>query len=232
MYKIIALLIWGILLGNAHARFGETPEQCIERYGVAVTNLPGYADVERVAIHKKDELTITVVFFRGKDNQITAVLIHYTRAKPLLRYHSFAPDITQEDVDAILGTVEGQWTLDKPAIQLAGPKPFSSNIYSASRFRPDSTIPTKTPITNGSSITSGMSDKVAQSVQGVLSMIYPNEITYTTTPISHNGPRLFSFRVLHGVAICSADKISSINQWANYTRQQSVKPTPKPILGL
>jgi len=221
MSKIILLLmIFGVLAGKAFARFGETPEQCEERYGAALTNLPGYSDVERVAIHKKDNLTITVVFFRSNDKPTTAGLIFYSLAKPFSYGFSCVLDLTPEDEDAILSTVEGQWSQDKPAKELAGPKPFSSNVNSLSHILPGSSIPKKTPISTGSGITSGMAGKVAQAVQGVLPLIYPHEITYTPVPISHNGSRIFSFRVLHGVAICSADRISGLNQWAEYTRQR------------
>jgi hypothetical protein len=37
---VLSLLIIGVLTGEAFARFGETPEQCVERYGAAVTIRP------------------------------------------------------------------------------------------------------------------------------------------------------------------------------------------------
>ncbi len=233
MGKIIAsLLIWAVLCGESFARFGETPEQCIERYGAAVTNLPGHGDVERVAIHTKDDLSITIVFFRGSDNKSTAGLILYSKAKPFSPGFSSVSDIAPENEAVILSTVKGQWTQDKPAKGLEGAKPFGGNIYSSGRIVPSSTLLKNTPISTGPGITAERSDKVAKAVQDFLPILYPNEASYTPSPISRNGSRIFSYRVLHGVVICSADIISGITLWADHARVRNVTPAPKTITGL
>ncbi|MEI7879704.1 MAG: hypothetical protein WCI95_02400 [bacterium] len=134
---IVSLLVWVGLVGAAFARFGETPEQCIERYGAAVTNLPGFGDIERVAIHSNDNITITVVFMRGYDNKITARSIFYTRVKPFAYDFSSVKDMAAEDENTILATVKGQWNQEKPAKGLEGAKPAGGNVNSIGRIVPN-----------------------------------------------------------------------------------------------
>ncbi len=229
---IVAALIWAVLCGESFARFGETPEQCVERYGAAVTTLPGHGDVERVAIHSKDNLSITIVFFRGADNKSTAGLIFYSSAKPFSPVFYFGSDIAPENEVVILSTVKGQWTQDKPVKGLEGAKAFGGNKNSIGRLVPSSTLPKNTPISNGPGITAERSDKVAKTIQDFLRIIYPNEVTYTLVPISHNGARIFAYRVVHGVAICSVDTIPGLSLWIDHKRALNVTPAPKPVTGL
>lgn len=228
---ILSVLIWGFLVGDTFARYGETPEQCVERYGAAVTNLPGYGDVDQVAVHSKDDLSITVFFIRGYDKKITAGMIFYSQQKPFSGYTLFK-DMAVDDENTILATVKGQWSQDKPTVGLEKAKPAGGNVNSMGRISPNSTIPKITSISNGSGIIGATGEKVAKALPDVFRIIYPREIKYTPTPISHNGLHIFAFRVLHGVAICSDDKIPAISNWAKYIRDQNVKPASKPISGL
>ncbi len=229
---LLSLLILGVLAGNALARFGETPDQCVERYGAAITNLPGHADVERISIHTKDDLFIAIVFFRGADNPSTAGLIFYSRAKPFAHGYSAAANLEPENENIILATVKGLWSEDKPVKGLEGPKAFGSINTSSGRTFSNNAIPKVKPISNSPGITAGTGSKVAKAVQDVLHVIYPHASSLTLISLGHNGPRLFAFRVLHGVAICSADKISSLTQWTEHTQELKAKPARTPIIGL
>ena len=229
---ILSVLIWGFLVGDTFARYGETPEQCVERYGAATTNLPGYADVDQVAVHSKDGLSITVFFTRGYDKKITAGMIFYTPAKPFSYGFSCVKDMALDDENTILATVKGQWSQDKPTIGLEKAKPAGGNVNSIGRIFPNSTIPKVTPISNGSGIIGATGEKVAKALPDVLRIIFPRETRYIPIPISHNGLHIFAFRILHGVAICSDDKIPAISNWAEYIREQKVMPASKPISGL
>jgi hypothetical protein len=229
---IVSLLIWGLFIGHAFARYGETPEQFAVRYGIAITNLPACADVEWVAIHSKDDLFITAIFLRDIDGKARARFIFYSRSQPFSPFPSSGPDMTQEDETVILATIKGQWTLETPAKTLAGPKYFGGNANSMSRVMPNNSIPDKKSIGFSSGILADTGDKVSKAVQEVLHVIYPHNYSYTTSLISHNGPKLFAFRALHGVAICTAEKIPSISGWTNFIRGQNAKPVPKPITGI
>jgi hypothetical protein len=50
--------------------------------------------------------------------------------------------------------------------------------------------------------------------------------------ISHNGLHVFAFRILHGVAICSDDKIPALTKWEAHMSELKAKPAPKTITGL
>lgn len=227
----ISLLIWGMLVLHASARHGETPSQCEARYGAAVTNLPGNADIEQVAIYRKDDLNITAIFIKGYDNKVTVEMIFYTRAQPFAPSLSLAPNMSAEDEATILGTVKGQWETDKPTQQLAGPKHFGGSSTITGQ-RTIGTKPNTKAMTSGPGVYATTSEKVAKAVQNVLQLVYPKEVSYTAAPISHNGLHLYAFRTIHGIAICSDQNISRMTKWAEYIRGQNAKPIPKSLDGL
>lgn len=248
----LSLIIWGMLVLQVSARHGETPVQCEERYGAAITNLLGNTDVEQVAIYKKDALNIIVVFIKGIDNKVTADLIFYTRAQPYDPLFYRVPAMSEEDEATILATVKGQWEKYKPAQQLAGPK-YVGGSSTVTGQKVIGTKPTVKTMSSGPGIYAATSEKVAKAVQDVLQLVYPRELpptaahgrsrrlresevtkelSCTVVPISHNGLHLYAFRTIQGVAICSDGNISRMTKWVEFIRGKNAAPAPKPLTGL
>ncbi len=227
---LCALLVWVVLAGEASARFGETPDQCLLRYGRTVTNLAGYASVERVAIHTKGDLFITIVFFKGDDSKPTAGLILYSMLKPLSYLNQPVADLLPEDEKGILATVEGPWKMDGPGKADAPPlKQLSSpKTLSGTKHTLGSSGPKVKPITTSAGIKADSGDKMAKAIEDVLPLLYFRQPSYTPVPLSQNGLRIFSYRVLNGIVICSSDKIPALAQWAAHQREEIAKSVAVP----
>lgn len=233
MRKLIlcSLVTWVVLAGTASARFGETPEQCLLRYGRTVTNLAGYASVDRVAVHTKGDLFITIVFFKGEDKKAPAAgLILYSMLKPLSYFNEPAEDLLAEDEKAILATVEGSWKKDGPTkADAPPPRQLSSpKTLNGTRHTLGSSGAKVKPITTSAGITADSGDKLAKTITEVLPLLYFRQPDYTPVLLGQNGPRTFAYRVLKGIVICSSDKVPALAQWAAHLREENAKPVAIP----
>ncbi len=198
---------------SAHARFGETKVECMDRYGDSLTNYPGVGDITSVDFYLKGNIVVGLWFIRGSGTSAASEprvgMIFYSRVKPnetprVFKHKELPPTLRKEEMDAFLNTTPGRWEDYSPPPSLAG--------------RPDKVI----PLTSMPSPTIRNRDAVAETVKNTYERIYPPALRYggsTVTNLAHNGPKIFACKIGGGLAICSHDSIPALKEWIRYIDQ-------------
>ncbi|MBM4149043.1 MAG: hypothetical protein FJ224_08355 [Lentisphaerae bacterium] len=191
-----------VLASSAEARLGETVEECQRRYGAAVTNYPGHGNVDTVAVYVKDGICVVAIFTKRAGVDTRASMVIYSRLHPDARgLLAPPPEITEKEQAALLDTVSGRWKdYDDTPPRLAA--------------RPSKVV----PLLPQPTITVRHRDATAEALNKAVEALYaPPALSWIRTPpknIAHNGPKLFAFRILRGVAICSQDGAEAVRAWA------------------
>jgi len=186
---------------------GETPKECQQRYGAAVTNYAGHGNLDGVAIYVKDDISVTAFFTKAADKSVRATLIIYAHIQPDIQTPSaFRSEFTEAQQAALLATVPGRWSGYDPPPTLAGRpaalKPISTEPSLTIRHR------------NLAANVLGIAMKALRSLAPTNLSPTDREILSPPAHIAHNGPRLFAYRMAGRIAIFSMDGADPIRLWA------------------
>ena len=207
MKRYISWVLIGLIgvVQTATARLGETPAECQRRYGEAVANYPGHADVAGVSVYVKDDISVTAIFTKNRVKGTRASMIIYSRLRPDRPRGLFlGPQIAENEQNAILGTVPGRWE-DYDSKQ--GLTRTRKNLKRISTT-PSMLIKHR----------NATAEAVKKAVRAVYAAHAKDPLVWPRTSpknIAHNGPKVFAFDVLRGVGICSFDATKAITTWAD-----------------
>jgi len=192
-------------------------------------NLVGAGGVDHVSVYAKEDLFITVMFFRGMGSVPRAGLVAYARKSPFSGYSSMG-EMSKENVETILSTVNVRWDKDATSTNvLRGATAVDGNSFLAS----GRSVRVATPISTSPSITRENMDQLAKSVRGLIHYLYPYRFPEMPTPFAHVGAKLFAFREDRVVVICSSDNVTGLTRWLDFTTNKPItKPTPKKLMGI
>ena len=206
----------------ALARIGETPQQCEDRYGKAVQEMPGAGNLKGIRVYWKDDTEITA-FFTAAPYQTPRVGLIYYRIGTNGEQRSQLPQYTDAQVKALLSTVDGVWSDYAPAPTL--------NAVKTDPYR------TTTRITPTSSQLETRRGEASEAVHkaGVLVLPIPfaPSDSYPVTDFRHLSNTHFAFKVSNGVAIIAYDAVPAITGWATQKKLENVpeKPAPRKMSG-
>ncbi len=212
-FVFLMLLLWVPVAG---ARIGESLPQCERRYGNAVTNYPGFGDIAGVSQYVIDDVTITIWFQRVPFSPPSAAMVLYARALPAQSSRLIPKTLSDDQQNAILQTIPGQWSPYKKADRLSG--------------RPSDIV----GISTSPSIVEQRRDQARPVLENALRALFPDKLLegakYWIDDIGYNSPRFYGFEAMRGVAIVSYDGLAAIDKWAAayLAARQANEPPPPP----
>ena len=218
-YWLCLLVCWFAFAVTASARMGETRAECMERYGLAVTNVPGFGDLASVGVYVKDDIVVSLFFIKTDGQAERVGMVIYSRAWPDIgpdtrrneRHNNIlVSEITTNEQVALLATIPGRWEdYALPASALAG--------------RSNKVI----PLTDLTSPTEKNRDAASLAVRKAFRGLYAPRLRLLVNSapqdIVHNGPKMFAFRISGGLALCSYDAVAAITTWAEHVLAERTK---------
>lgn len=212
---LIALFI-ATITATAHARLGETPDQCEQRYGKAVREIPGRGPIEYCRVYRKDGISISAVFIKGRTTPKAGCILYTTHQGDST--YSRTRKLTSEEQQSLLQTVPGTWTLprNEPAPILQG----------GGRVRELSVKP------NG--IRDSRLKAVRDASSAALNTVYPYGPQLSPAEIGHNGLDKYAFTIYGGMALTYFNAADAIVEWSRAIeaqRKEDRKPDSKKFKG-
>ena len=212
---LIALFIVTTTL-TTHARLGETPDQCEQRYGKHVLEIAGHGVVPFCRIYEKQDLKIAAVFIKGRASPKVGCILYSTHRE--VGVWLTRRKLTKEEQDSLLATVPGQWKFPSaspaPTLQGGGPRRELSvkpNSIGDSRMRAS-----------------------LDAAENMMQALYPCSISRGLKEVGRNGPDKYAFTFNGGIAITYCKVSDAIIAWSKAVeaqRAEARKPDPKELKG-